>query len=717
VNDPANWTDRDATTEPRTPTGNPYDIVRIGNSWASEDLNGNGILDPGEDLNGNGIIDNPLPDSSDPGWGGYYGGGGIDLAVDPVLRDTYVSSTGTAEGGWWFVLNAPNILTLEDGAFLIMSRDNCNLRNGGRLEVQGRSDTDGPSLIVAKGFRIAENGAIPEAAHETSQVRINGTGWVQMDPALRGSGAAFMIGTPDAPGTMPRGEIIIEDQGRLELLSADPVPYLDFGNADPSVNQIIIRDNGELWLPGDPNAMGKVGPDDTVTSLQEMIDMGLITSDTGTLTVSGSNPTVVKAVPSPFTVVELPAVGTDAAIGIDASKTYTHALDFGTGAPTTINGVAFDQGPTANLSSLYEGISSQGYGYTINDTRTAVNVKPHAGNDPSTYADGASAEMLRDMIYFSGANANEGIILTLSDLTPGVMYSVRYYYRPWDPAIPRPISINADGGALINIDIDEKLAAFYLDYTVVPDDSDITLEFICNVDNQGVHLYGITCEEVGLAEEVPQAALIASDTGLTAGFDAAQKDRLESMGYDVTVATGSDVKNDVFTMADAETFDVLVVSESIGSGDVNKLIGVNVPMMHEESYGWSRHYFTAGLKKAWIPVDGPIDIVNDHTIIADAGLSVGPMDFFTAPTNATSDLVSALAPGALNLAQVTIDANDFTLVFAIEQGAELSNGTPAANRVVGFSLPGTAGVIDASVMTDEAWAFFDAAILWLDAVD
>jgi hypothetical protein len=295
VNDPANWTDRDASTEPTTPTGNPRDIVRIGGSWDSEDLNGNGVLDPGEDLNGNGVIDDPDPDSG-VGYGGYYGsGGGIDLAVDPVLNTTYVSRTGGAEGGWWFVLNAPNILTLRDGAFLIMDEENCNLRNGGRLEVQGRSSTGGPSLVVARRFRIAENGSIEEAAGETSQLRIKGTGWVQMDPTLDGNGEAFMIGTSDPPGTMPRGEIIIEEMGRLELMAADPAPYLVFGNADPSVNQIIIRDEGELWLPGNQASMGRVGPDDSVTSLQDMIAMGLITGDEGSiLTVTGLNPTVVK---------------------------------------------------------------------------------------------------------------------------------------------------------------------------------------------------------------------------------------------------------------------------------------------------------------------------------------------------------------------------------------------------------------------------------------
>ena len=307
VNDPANWTDRDAATDPTTPSAitgtSNYDIVRIGGSWDSEDLNGNGVLDPGEDLNGNGVIDDPDP-SSGIGYGGYYGeGGGIDLAVDPVLSETYVSRRGDEFGGWWFVLNAPNILTLEDGAYLVMNRDNCNLRNGGRLEVQGRSDTDGPSLIVAKQFRIAENGSIKEAALDTSQLRINGTGWVQMDPKIDGTGAAFMIGTSAAdPDTMPRGEIIIEDNGRLEL-AADGVvePFLYFGNTDIAANQIIIRDEGELWLPGATATMGKVGTDGTlenatVTSLQDLIDMELIINDQGgEIEVSGSNPTVVKA--------------------------------------------------------------------------------------------------------------------------------------------------------------------------------------------------------------------------------------------------------------------------------------------------------------------------------------------------------------------------------------------------------------------------------------
>ena len=310
VNDAANWTDRNAATV-TSPQGG--DIVRIGGSWGSEDLNLNGVLDAGEDLNGNDVIDDPVP-TNVIGYGGYFGtygdppvvGGGLDLAVDPVLSETYVSGNGDENGGWWFVLNAPNILTLEDGALLIMERDNCNLRNGGRLEVKGRSDeyeTNGPSLIVAKQFRIAENGSVAEAKDETSQLIVSGTGYMQVDPWLpAGTGAAFMIGTSEDPGTMPRGELIIEDSGRVEIIEdGNAEMFLYFGNADPSVNQIIIRDNGELSLYGDPASMGRVSTDNTienasVVSLQFLIDNELIINDQdGTIEATGTGPTVVKA--------------------------------------------------------------------------------------------------------------------------------------------------------------------------------------------------------------------------------------------------------------------------------------------------------------------------------------------------------------------------------------------------------------------------------------
>ncbi|NIN34848.1 MAG: hypothetical protein GTO60_07020, partial [Gammaproteobacteria bacterium] len=92
-----------------------------------------------------------------------------------------------------------------------------------------------------------------------------------------------------------------------------------------------------------------------------------------------------------------------------------------------------------------------------------------------------------------------------------------------------------------------------------------------------------------------------SDVNLANGFDQVQKDRLGSMGYDVTVVPSSDVGS-TFTIAEAETFNVLVISESISSSSADPLIGANVPMMHNESYGWDNHGFIDNANKApaWV---------------------------------------------------------------------------------------------------------------------
>ena len=202
-----------------------------------------------------------------------------------------------------------------------------------------------------------------------------------------------------------------------------------------------------------------------------------------------------------MTIVDLPATGTDAAIGISTTKTYTHAFDFGSNAPVTINGVALEQGPTASFTAAYTRTSKQGYGYTITDTRTSISIAIHAGTDPSAQVDGNSAGLFRDMIYHSGSTTTgAGLVLTLSNLTPGVTYSFRYYYRSWGSGVTaRTITIQADGGHngkftdVLDVEIDGG-GAHYLDYTYTCDDTDMTIRFLTNDYNNGVHLYGITNE-------------------------------------------------------------------------------------------------------------------------------------------------------------------------------------------------------------------------------
>ncbi len=202
-----------------------------------------------------------------------------------------------------------------------------------------------------------------------------------------------------------------------------------------------------------------------------------------------------------MTIVNLPATGTDAAIGISTTKTYTHAFDFGSNAPATINGVALERGPTANITAVYTRTSAQGFGYTITDTRSSISIATHAGNDPAGQVDGNSAGLFRDMIYHSGSTTlGAGAVLTLSNLTPGATYSFRWYYRAWGAATPnRTITVQADGGHngtfsdVLDVSSDGG-GAHYLDYTYTCDDTNVTLRFLTTYNNNGVHLYGITNE-------------------------------------------------------------------------------------------------------------------------------------------------------------------------------------------------------------------------------
>ncbi|MGE5294335.1 MAG: discoidin domain-containing protein, partial [Solirubrobacterales bacterium] len=214
----------------------------------------------------------------------------------------------------------------------------------------------------------------------------------------------------------------------------------------------------------------------------------------------------VAAQAGTFTIVDLPATGTDAAIGIDATKEYTHTFDFGSGTVATVNGVAFEQGLSGSITAAYTGTSKQGYGWTITDTRAAVSIAIHAGNDPVGQCDGDSTQLLYDMIYHSGSTTiGAGAVLILSDLKPGITYSTRYYYRSWSGATAdRTITCQGDGGHngdfsdVLDVDIDGG-GSHYLDYTFTADDTDVTIRFLTNDNNNGVHLYAVTNEVLSAA--------------------------------------------------------------------------------------------------------------------------------------------------------------------------------------------------------------------------
>ena len=213
------------------------------------------------------------------------------------------------------------------------------------------------------------------------------------------------------------------------------------------------------------------------------------------------------------------------------------------------------------------------------------------------------------------------------------------------------------------------------------------------------------------------AMIVVGNASLSAGFDRAQHDRLVSLGYTVSVVESREITDGSVTIDDCNGFDLLIISESILSDDADSLIGTTTPIMHNESHGWDNWLFTAPGPGGW-QGGSEVNIVNDtHPIVVDANVSMGPMQFFDPQGEWTTELVSALAPGALSIAEMTPDGQTdaYAIIFAIEEGAELADGTPATARAVGFSLPGQTQM-DPNLMTEEALALFDAAIAWLDPV-
>ena len=213
----------------------------------------------------------------------------------------------------------------------------------------------------------------------------------------------------------------------------------------------------------------------------------------------------------------------------------------------------------------------------------------------------------------------------------------------------------------------------------------------------------------------PTAAMIVNPGDLSSGFDQAQYDRLVAMGYDVTVVPQSDVGS-AFTIDDANTYDLLLISESISSSATDPLRGTTTPVMHNEGYGWDNWYLTTGASLGW-QSGSDIDIVDaTNPIVVEAGVGAGPLAFYSIADAWTTDAVSALAPGAELIAQITVDSADYAIIFTIDKGAELTDGNPAPARIAGFSITGSTAH-DASGMTDEAWALWDATINWLTQGD
>ena len=174
------------------------------------------------------------------------------------------------------------------------------------------------------------------------------------------------------------------------------------------------------------------------------------------------------------TVFEVNAFGvTDASTGIDPSTiTYTHAVDFNAGGhPANINGLAF-----------YNDTNRSGPGYSlVYPTLSYTGYNSPADNS-------SQLEGLMANFWYFGTNPRT---LTLSGLTPGETYKVRFFIGGYQN---RTQTFSTDQGfsvAGVDRGIRGTIASIEHTYTLGPGDTDIALTF---ASAHSFHWYGFTNE-------------------------------------------------------------------------------------------------------------------------------------------------------------------------------------------------------------------------------
>jgi autotransporter-associated beta strand protein len=208
----------------------------------------------------------------------------------------------------------------------------------------------------------------------------------------------------------------------------------------------------------------------------------------------------------------------DLTTGLSPAKTYTHLLDLGTRANVAvINGVTFNKVSSQNGSI-------NGYGWS--------NFPPsaHGGNAPPvdhSVPEGSGAyDLLYDMDY--GWSYPSPATMKLTGLIPGKRYEVRLYNRAWGWTGSRTqtVTFDPDGAGPITesatFNPDAMNANFLAyRYTAVSTTLDITI--LSALNNQTLHLYGLTNEEIEDAAYTPVTVDLAQDSlfsGLVTGAGA-----------------------------------------------------------------------------------------------------------------------------------------------------------------------------------------------------
>jgi hypothetical protein len=194
-----------------------------------------------------------------------------------------------------------------------------------------------------------------------------------------------------------------------------------------------------------------------------------------------------------------PAAAADASSGISPSKTYTHAIDWGSSdGGSVVNGVTLTaSGPT-------------GSNYTLTGASTVYPMPNGNAYDPAS----GMFDLTDDFIFGGGALQT----LTLTGLTPGRTYTISHYQsNGWNNAMQ--ILDGDDDGLGFNTQTFDRGDAttpkvIRYTYTQAAGDSNFVMTFQAANNTDGMHHYAFTNELVGVPEPMSLGLLGVGALGL-----------------------------------------------------------------------------------------------------------------------------------------------------------------------------------------------------------
>ena len=215
-------------------------------------------------------------------------------------------------------------------------------------------------------------------------------------------------------------------------------------------------------------------------------------------------------------------------------------------------------------------------------------------------------------------------------------------------------------------------------------------------------------------------AFIVNNVGLTNQGDVVVNDLLVSRGFNVTLVSQNEDATTTLEAADAA--DLVIVSESVGSGNVNtEVVESTSPILLYEAYLYDDFAWTGGTISNDFAAgdDGgntPPDMTDSITIVQPdhplaAGLPAGDVPVYTAPGRIAWGNVSS---GATVVATLPGEP-DAATIFVYEAGALDRDGFPVPARRVGLFPSGL--TLTDSELTEEGLGLFNSALNFVLGLD